>query len=37
VKRPTTKPGRPYSRSSARQPMSVRWKPPGQSIFFTAA
>jgi hypothetical protein len=25
------------SRSIARQPMSVRWKPPGQSIFFTAA
>ena len=37
VKRPTTKPEGPYSRSSARQPMSVRWKPPGQSIFFTAA
>ena len=27
----------PASRSIARQPMSVRWNPPGQSIFFTAA
>ena len=27
----------PASRSTARQPMSARWKPLGQSIFFTAA
>jgi hypothetical protein len=28
---------RAYPRSSARQPMSVRLKPPGQSIFLIAA
>ena len=27
----------PASRSIARQPMSVRWNPPGQSIFRIAA
>ena len=37
MNRPTTTQGSPYARSSARQPMSVRKNPPGQSIFLTAA
>ena len=37
MNRPSTTPERPYARSSARQPMSVRKNPPGQSICLTTA
>ncbi len=37
MNRPATATERPYARSSARQPMSVRKNPPGQSICLTTA
>jgi hypothetical protein len=37
MNRPATVTERPYARSSARQPMSVRKNPPGQSICLTTA
>lgn len=37
MNRPATTAERPYARSSARQPISVRKNPPGQSICLTTA
>ena len=37
MNRPATATESPYARSSARQPMSVRKNPPGQSICLTTA
>jgi hypothetical protein len=37
MNRPATATESPYARSSARQPMSVRKNPPGQSICLATA